>query len=253
MVSASRRHLTDRYASGVDRLLWDTEKRLLPDTDAIKAATATAADGKAEALDIGAALVLLQAARLSLDRLEYEVFRAAGAMGMQPEAIAAVLDLPDAAAVRKRERWLRERWDLTVAEAGPRPAAAGTPEAAERAGRHARQAANRAAEARQRRAQFSQARGKAMVANRTAVDRAAAHASEARVLADEAAERVALGLIRAAEALDRSACGYAESAEATDDAADAGEQQHRAEEHRRSAERYRKLAEQYRDLDDRMR
>ena len=33
MVSASRRHLTERYATGVDRLLWDTEKRLIPDPE----------------------------------------------------------------------------------------------------------------------------------------------------------------------------------------------------------------------------
>ncbi len=69
MVTASRRHLTERYASGVDRLLWDTEKRLIPDLDAIKSVTEAMASGQAEALDIGAALVLVQAARLALDRL----------------------------------------------------------------------------------------------------------------------------------------------------------------------------------------
>ena len=36
MVNASRRHPTERYASGVDLLLWETEKRLIPDLDAIK-------------------------------------------------------------------------------------------------------------------------------------------------------------------------------------------------------------------------
>jgi hypothetical protein len=109
MVDASRRHLTERYASGVDLLLWETEKRLLPELDAIKAVTEAAAAGRAEGLDMGAALVLVQAARLGLDRLEGELFDAAQAMGMRPEAIAAVLDLPDGAAAEKRHRWLETR------------------------------------------------------------------------------------------------------------------------------------------------
>ena len=108
MVGASRRHLTERYASGVDLLLWETEKRLIPDLDAIRSVTAAAA-GRAEGLDMGAALVLVQAARLGLDRLECELFEAAHAMGMRPEAIAAVLELPDAAAAEKRQRWLEGR------------------------------------------------------------------------------------------------------------------------------------------------
>jgi hypothetical protein len=109
MVDASRRHLTERYASGVDLLLWETEKRLVPELDAIKAVTAAAAAGRAEGLDMGAALVLVQAVRLGLDRLEGELFDAAKAMGMGPEAIAAVLDLPDGAAAKKRHRWLETR------------------------------------------------------------------------------------------------------------------------------------------------
>ena len=109
MVSASRRHLTERYASGVDLLLWETEKRLIPDVDAIKLVAEAAASGRAEGLDIGAALVLAQAARLSVDRLEHELFEAAQGIGMRPEAIAAVLDLPDAAAAEERRRWLEAR------------------------------------------------------------------------------------------------------------------------------------------------
>ena len=112
MVDASRRHLTERYASGVDLLLWETEKRLVPDLDAITAVTGAAASGQAEGLDMGAALVLVQAARLGLDRLECDLFDAARAMGMRPEAIAAVLSLPDAAAAEKRHRWLETRRDL---------------------------------------------------------------------------------------------------------------------------------------------
>jgi hypothetical protein len=118
MVDASHRHLTERYASGVDLLLWETEKRLVPDLDAIKAAVAAAGTGRAEGLDLGAALVLVQAARLGLDRLECELFDAADAMGMRPEAIAAVLDLPDAAAADKRHRWLKARRALPYAAPG---------------------------------------------------------------------------------------------------------------------------------------
>ena len=109
MVAASRRHLTERYATGVDLLLWETEKRLVPDLDAIRSVTRAVAAGRAEGLDMGAALVLVQAARLGLDRLEYELFEAARTMGMRPEAIAAVLDLPDAEAAEKRQRWLQAR------------------------------------------------------------------------------------------------------------------------------------------------
>src|ERR1700745_197673 len=115
MVSASRRHLTERYASGVDLLLWETEKRLIPDLDAIRSVTEGGASGRAEGLDMGAALVLVQAARLGLDRLEGELFEAAHAMGMSPEAIAAVLELPDAAAAEKRQRWLAQRGRPPVA------------------------------------------------------------------------------------------------------------------------------------------
>ena len=109
MVSASRKHLTERYASGVDLLLWETEKRIIPDLDAIKSGTEAAASGHAEGLDVGAALVLVQAARLGLDRLEAELFEDALAMGMPLEAIAAVLELPDVATAEERQRWLEER------------------------------------------------------------------------------------------------------------------------------------------------
>jgi hypothetical protein len=129
MVDASRRHLTERYASGVDLLLWETEKRLIPDLDAIKTVTEAAASQRAEGLDMGAALVLVQAARLGLDRLECELFDAAAAMGMRPEAIAAVLDLPDAAAAAKRHRWLEARRALPYTDRGTAASDLDTPSA----------------------------------------------------------------------------------------------------------------------------
>jgi hypothetical protein len=141
MVTASRKHLTERYASGVDLLLWETEKRLIPDLDAIKSVTEAVASGQADGLDMGAALVLVQAVRLGLDRLEYELFEGAQAMGMRSEAIAAVLDLHDATAADKRHRWLGTRRALpyTAAESQP-PETLTTPAAGARAGRRARPA-----------------------------------------------------------------------------------------------------------------
>ena len=121
MVNASRTHLTGRYASGVDLLLWETEKRLIPDLEAIALVAEVAAEGRAEGLDMGAALVLAQAARLGLDHLEYDLFQAAGAMGMQPEAIAALLGLPGATSARERQRWLTARRMLAYAPAASGP------------------------------------------------------------------------------------------------------------------------------------
>jgi hypothetical protein len=134
IVTASRRHLTERYAAGVDRLLWDTEKRIVPDLDAIRSVIDAASSGHAEALDIGAGLVLVQAARIEVDRLEYDVFESAHAMGMGEEAIAAVLDLPDAAAAGKRRRWLKSRRALPYADIGlpGRPGTGGSAEAGRR-------------------------------------------------------------------------------------------------------------------------
>jgi hypothetical protein len=124
MADASRRHLTERYASGVDLLLWETEKRLLPDLDAIRLVAEAAAQGQAEGLDMGAALVLVQAARLGLDHLEDELFEAAHAMNMGPEAIAAVLGLPGAAAAEQRRKYLASRRALPGPEGeSPRPPA----------------------------------------------------------------------------------------------------------------------------------
>jgi hypothetical protein len=122
MVTAARRHLTERYATGVDRLLWDTEKRFMPDLDAVRAVIAAVESGQVAAVDVGACLVLVHGTRLELDRLEYEVFESAHAAGMNEEAIAAVLDLPDARAVGARQRWLASRCAQAPADGEPPPA-----------------------------------------------------------------------------------------------------------------------------------
>jgi hypothetical protein len=56
--------------------------------------------------------------------MECELFEAARAMDMRPEAIAAVLELPDAAAAEKRQRWLEGRRALpNTTAASQRPEA----------------------------------------------------------------------------------------------------------------------------------
>lgn len=127
MVSAARCHLTTQYASGVDLLLWKLEKRLMADGDAVQAVVCAHADGhRPGTLDIGAALVVVQAMRLDLDLLEAAVMEAAEEAGVTAESTAAVLELPDAAAVDARRQMLNARRDVP------------------RAGRRAQQAADRA-------------------------------------------------------------------------------------------------------------
>jgi hypothetical protein len=247
MVTASRRHLSVGYARGVDRLLWDLEKRPMPDAEAVKAVVIANASGDGgDALDIGGALVLLHAMRLELDCLEAEVLDAARASGLKDESLAAVMDLPDAAAVQDWERWLDVRRELPRAPA-PGPSR-GVPEssrdAAARAGR-ASQAADQAAAAARRREQLRQDARPASAWRRAEAERAAAYASEARVQANDAAERVALGLLRAANALDRCAARCQEW-----DGTAGGDAQlrQRAEEYSGAAQRYRQMAAKYRDI-----
>jgi hypothetical protein len=53
LVAAYRRHLTERYAAGVDRLLWNTEKRFVPDAAAISLVTDAAMPALAGAARYG--------------------------------------------------------------------------------------------------------------------------------------------------------------------------------------------------------
>src|SRR5215472_14691485 len=109
-VTASRRHLTIRYALGVDRLLWETEKRTMPDLDAARAVVSASAETTpADAPDIAAALVTIQAMRLELDALEADVLDAAQQAGISADTLAAALDLPDAASVAARHKMLISR------------------------------------------------------------------------------------------------------------------------------------------------
>jgi hypothetical protein len=253
MVTAARRHLSTEFAQGVDRLLWDLEKRPMPDVDAINALLSAAkrSDRPVEALSTGAALVLLQSLRLELDGLEADVFDAALASGVGYDSLAAVLDLPDAAAAQCREQYLKERRDLPRAPARSPlrhdPVSHGAAEAAAQAGRRADQAASRAAIAGRRREELRQAPRESRI-RRADADQAAAHASEARVQAGDAAERVATGLLRAAAALDRCAARCEELRQSSGDP----NFTRRAQEYSRAAQRYREMAGNYSDIGKRM-
>lgn len=252
MVSAARRHLTERYAAGVDRLLWDTEKRVLSDLDAIRAVLAARWSGQAEALDVAAALVLIQAARLELDRLEHDVFLIAHTAGMSAEALAAVLDLPDGQAAIARQRWLETRHALPYAKTSPPPAgrrvapARHDPaKAVARQGRRAQQAAQRAAGAGRRRDELRRAAEHDQAARGYDAEQASAHASEARILAAESAERAALALLQAAAVLEQHAAQCLERAEA--DPGRRPELRRRAQQLYQTAAENRHLAERCRD------
>lgn len=257
MVAAARRHLTDVYCRGVDRLLWDTEKRLMADSQAVRAVLAAAAGGEVvDALDLGGALVLAQSARLDLDRTEYELFTACYAAGLSDEAIAAVLELPDEAASAGRYRWLRTRHNIPTAENGTESVRAESVRAesvrtgdtagraAARAGRRAEQARTRAAQAARRQRELGQTSQRGAESRREHAEQATALAGEARVLANEAHERVALGLLRAADRLDICAAACIQLADSTG----ARQQLQRAQEYHQDAQRYRQMAASYREL-----
>jgi hypothetical protein len=89
VVTASRRHLTSRYATGLDSFLWDTDRVPLPDRAAIRAVVRAAQAGQAGlGQDLVAALVLVQVARRELEAEETELRAAAGQAGLSREILA---------------------------------------------------------------------------------------------------------------------------------------------------------------------
>ncbi|HEU5161483.1 MAG TPA: hypothetical protein VFU43_31115 [Streptosporangiaceae bacterium] len=100
----------------MDQYLWEAYKRPLGDVDAIGKAVNAAEAGAASGPDLAAALVLVQAALLDLDRLAHRAIVAAHREGLSDEAIAAVLDLPSAEDARRYATWLEERAALPVDE-----------------------------------------------------------------------------------------------------------------------------------------
>jgi hypothetical protein len=245
MVAAARRHLTGIYSRGVDRLLWDTDKRLMADPEAVGAVLAAASAGEpVDALDLGAALVLTQSARLDLDRTEFELFETCYKTGLSDEVIASVLELPGQSAAAERYRWLQARHDCPRAEVstGSADASEAAEQAASRAARRAEQARTRAAQAARRQQELGQTHQPGAVSLEHA-ERAAAQAGEARILAGEAHERLSLGLLRAADRLDSCAAACEQLAGTTG----AAEQLHVAREYRRDAQRLRQMAAGYRE------
>lgn len=123
-VRAARAHLTRRFGRGVEALLWQEHHHPLPDVEAVaKAIAAIRAAHTHEqpptVTDLGAALVVLQAARLDMDRLEADLIAAVREAGLDWAQIAAVLELPDAAAAQERFEKLRPRLDAPVDQVHP--------------------------------------------------------------------------------------------------------------------------------------
>jgi hypothetical protein len=142
----------------------------MPDMDAVRAVVAASAETPpaADALDVAAALVTIQAMRLELDALEADALDAAQRAGVSTEAVAAALELPGAASVAARHEMLIARRNAPRARAQQVPqedpqsaARAAASAAAEHAGRRARQAASRAVQARRRREELTTAREQA--------------------------------------------------------------------------------------------
>jgi hypothetical protein len=116
----------------VEELLWQEHGRPLPDVDAIAKSIDSvrraqdAGEPTPLAMDLAAALVVLRAARLDMDRLEVTLVEAVRDAGLDWEAIAAGLDLPDGDAARRRYEKLRPRSDApTDYVAPPAPAESG--------------------------------------------------------------------------------------------------------------------------------
>jgi hypothetical protein len=183
--------------------------------------------------------------RLELDCLESDVFKVARDSGLDDDSLAAVLDLPDAAAAQARRQFLGSRRELPRT-AGPRASVEVVDgvRAAAQAGHRATGAPDRAAIAGRRREELRRSRSEGPIPSGADPEEAAAHAGEARVQAGEATDRVALGLLRAAMALERCADTCLGHSAATG----SPNLRQRAEEYVQAAQRYREMAARYQDI-----
>ncbi len=124
-VRAARAYLTPRYAVGADGFLWEAIELPLPDLEcvgAVSSASDRARHGGGEEpgpMDVAAALVVLAAARLDIDRAEARLLEAAQDVAMGWEQIAAILGVSGVAA-EERYRQLKPRLEESVADASPR-------------------------------------------------------------------------------------------------------------------------------------
>lgn len=119
MVEAARNHLTGKYARGLNQVLWESDKYPLPDLEAVRAVLAVVHNQAATGPDLAAALVLVQAARLTVDRLEADAIQAAREAGISWEQLASVLDLSGGEAAGKRYRDMLTRRDMPNLERAP--------------------------------------------------------------------------------------------------------------------------------------
>ena len=88
-VTASRGHLTSRYATGLDSFLWETDRVPLPDRAVIQAVVLAARAGETGlGRDLVAALVLIQVVQRELAAEEAELHAAAGHAGLSREILA---------------------------------------------------------------------------------------------------------------------------------------------------------------------
>lgn len=123
-VRAARAYLTPRYAAGADAFLWEAMELPLPDlecVDAVSAASDLARRGGGDqpgAMEAAAALVVLSAARLDIDRAEARLLEAAQHAAMGWEQIAAILGVSVADA-EERYRRLKPRLDEPIADSSP--------------------------------------------------------------------------------------------------------------------------------------
>jgi hypothetical protein len=124
MVHAARARLAGRFSTGVDALLWDAARQPMHDAEAISSVVSSAhgEDGPPPAaLDFGAALIVLAALRLDIDRLEADLVDAVRGAGLDWEFIATTLRTSVQQAA-KRQRLLSKRRALPTDRV--RPAAA---------------------------------------------------------------------------------------------------------------------------------
>lgn len=263
MVKAARTHLTGRFARGLDRVLWEEDQRPLSDAAAIAEVLAAAQRGE-ELLgpDLAAALVVMQAHQLDVDRLEYDLVTLAHTHGLTFEQIAAVLDLADTDEVRAHLRYLTERAQHPVAPvvmpilggAGAhteRPAKAG--KRTEQTGRRARQVTRRQRELAGGVRPMSTPEDLDNAERRYEgptepwyEDNAESRNDTTNDLAEEANRQGVLAFLRAAEAHDKAAAALDNAAalanvQAPDHAADL---QRQADMHRTRARHHRAQAEQ---------
>lgn len=116
LVTAARAHLTERFARGVQEVLWEGRAIPMPDLDAIAHVLKAAAAGeRLAAEELAAALLLTQAVRLDVDLMEADLLAVAHDAGMGWDQIAIMLDLPDAATAQRHYERLNDRRSVPAA------------------------------------------------------------------------------------------------------------------------------------------